>query len=115
MRPDHVDLSLHCSANLKRFTCHLMGPVFVIPSDNLRVDVTLVLKFSDNSKGSSELGWSIKADWYRKCSQIQSDLSFKTFEVPKNAQKHYLKPLRQPQVDLTYRVYLKHRNSILEF
>ena len=28
---------------------------------------------------------------------------------------NYSKPLRQPQVDLLYRVYLKHRNSILEF
>ena len=28
---------------------------------------------------------------------------------------NYSKPLRQPQVDPAYRVYLKHRNSILKF
>ena len=50
---------------------------------------------------------------------------FEHFGAPKCVQKHFLtktnlfltnysKPLRQPWVNLVYRVYLKHRNSILK-
>ena len=58
--------------------------------------------------------------------QIGLGSIFEHVGVPKFARKHFLsktilfqtnysKPLRQPKVDLAYRVYLKPLNSILNF
>ena len=52
------------------------------------------------------LGPIFQAPWGRENTFLSKTNLFKT---------NHAKPLRQPRVILVYRVYLKHRNSILKF
>ena len=102
----------------------ILGPKFGI----FNIFLHIFFKFRPSQKiwmNPMKLTAQNNPEWYRKCSKIRSGGRFLNLSVSKNLRediflqkltflKRINKPLRQPWVNLVYKVYLKHRNSILK-